>query len=219
MIATHNRERLMLAIFSALCVLIFLFRVYFTQLHTFMFLNWNLLLAAIPYLLTSSFVQNKEVKPLVFIPVLLCWLLFFPNAPYILTDLFHLKPRAASPIWLDLVLILAYAWTGLLFGFYSLRHLQAVLIQYRPALQVSLLIATLLFISSFGIYLGRYLRWNSWDMITHPQELAGALWHRFAFPLQHRQTWGMTFFLGIVLNMMYWSLTMPGIYHKPATKA
>ena len=134
------------------------------------------------------------------------WLLFFPNAPYILTDLFHLRyDQLSMPIWFDLVLILAYAWTGLLFGFLSLWDIERLLAEWVHPKLVTALSVSLLFLGSFGIYLGRYLRWNSWDLITEPFRLIYDIGDRIVNPFEHPRAWGMTISMGIFLNMIYWS--------------
>jgi len=138
----------------------------------------------------------------------LSWLAFFPNAPYILTDLFHLNHGAAMPMWFDLVLILAFAWTGILFGFLSLWDFEKLLKTKLSRKWIPLISVGLLFLSSFGIYLGRYLRWNSWDLIHRPFSIFQDVSDRVLYPLEHTRTWGVTFFMGILLVLMYVSFRL-----------
>ena len=133
-------------------------------------------------------------------------MLFFPNAPYILTDLFHLKSRTSSPIWFDLVLILSFAWTGLLFGFISLSHIERMIGNFCKPLLKNSIVMGLLFLSSFGIYLGRFLRWNSWHIVNKPTGLFNDIADRILAPTAHPRTWGVTIFFGILLNMIYFSI-------------
>jgi uncharacterized membrane protein len=173
-------------------------------------LNWNLFLAAIPWLLTTAFnifpkIRKSKVCLLLFLPV---WLLFFPNSPYILTDLFHLSKGYAAPNWFDLILILSYAWTGLLFGFYSLLEIESILSRFMHPMLIKAFSAFLLFLSGFGIYLGRYLRWNSWDMLAAPRELASNILERILNPSMYPGAWGMTFLMGVLLNVIYISFFM-----------
>src|SRR5215204_3638011 len=101
---------------TALCVTLVAFRVHYTSKVTFVFLVWNIFLAVIPYAISTLLVLYHEKinnRWMLAIPFLL-WLCFFPNAPYILTDLFHLKPRPGVPYWYDLALILFFAWNGLM---------------------------------------------------------------------------------------------------------
>jgi len=109
------------------------------------------------------------------------------------------------PIWFDLVLILSFAWVGLLFGFMSLWDIENILSQMIDKRLMPLITLGLLFLGSFGIYLGRYLRWNSWDIIREPFELFYDISDTLINPFGHARTWGMTLFMFIFLSMIYWS--------------
>jgi uncharacterized membrane protein len=166
-------------------------------------MNWNLFLAFLPWL-ASSFITIKEVKSkLAHISLIVAWALFFPNAPYILTDLFHLTDIHSAPIWYDLILILSYSWSGLLYGFLSLMDIEELLKIYVKPSIVKYLSVSFLFLSCFGIYLGRFLRWNSWDLISAPFGLFNDVYDRFVDPTAHSRTWGLTILLGFLLNIMY----------------
>lgn len=203
----RSKEIIFLLSLSVFCLALSVFRFMYTGSKMFLFLNWNLFLAFIPWfagILLRLKPGEKQHKGMMVAFVLL-WLAFFPNAPYILTDLFHLRRQSEVPIWFDLTLILSYAWTGLLFGFFSLLDVQAALQHFLPAKKVRVVPVVLLFISGFGIYLGRYLRWNSWDIIQQPLALLTDISNRFIDPAHHPRTWGMTFFLGLLLNVMFYS--------------
>ncbi len=205
----HKRLNLvlLLAAMSFSSFLLSLFRVYYTGSALFLFLNWNLFLAFIPWLLTTIIVVNPNLqkKKLLLLAILFFWTLFFPNALYILTDLFHLRLNSLMPIWFDLVLILSFAWTGLLFGFISLIDIEKFLVAYANKKLISVISIFLLFTASFGIYIGRYLRWNSWDIIISPFSLIYDISDRIINPFAHPGTWGMTILMGLLLNMFYWS--------------
>jgi len=138
--------------------------------QTFMFLNWNLFLAWIPYLLALSlpYFYKKFNSKILIVGVLFFWLLFFPNAPYILTDFLHLKKRIGIPLWYDVMLFLSFAWTGLILGYLSLLEVQLFLRNFFSKNTVYFTSVIVLLLSGFGIYLGRVQRWNSWDIITNP---------------------------------------------------
>ena len=187
------------------------FRYVYSETKTFLFLNWNLFLAFIPWALTSiAVIKPVLCKSKITIFILLgLWLLFFPNAPYILTDLFHLRLKGLSmPIWFDLALILSFAWTGLMFGFLSLLDIEAITGKYIKPVYTILLSILLLFIGSFGVYIGRYLRWNSWDIITEPFKLIYDIGDRIINPFEHTRTWGMTITMGIFLSIVYLSFRL-----------
>ncbi len=205
----HNRLNLtlLLAIMSFSSFLLSLFRVYLTGSALFLFLNWNLFLAFIPWLFTTIIIikPNLQKNKLILFGLLFLWTLFFPNALYILTDLFHLRVSSLMPIWFDLVLILSFAWTGLLFGFMSLIDIEKLLLEYTNTRIITFISVFLLFVASFGIYIGRYLRWNSWDLIISPFSLLYDISDRIFNPFAHPGTWGMTILMGLLLNMFYWS--------------
>jgi uncharacterized membrane protein len=195
---------------SILCFGFSIFRFIYTDTKVFLFLNWNLFLAFIPWAVTSMAILKPGIqryKITIFI-LLVIWLLFFPNAPYILTDLFHLRLKSAMPKWFDLILILSFAWTGLVFGYLSLWDIEKILSKSLSQIWISLISVCLLFIGSFGIYLGRYLRWNSWDIINEPFNLIYDISDRLINPFDHPRTWGVTLFMGIFLNMIYWTFRL-----------
>jgi len=142
------------------------------------------------------------------VPVLGSWILFFPNAPYILTDLFHLRVNTKVPIWYDLVLILSFAWTGLLYGLISLFDIERILGVFIHKKIVTIISVFLLFVSGFGIYIGRFLRWNSWDILQAPGALLNDVADRFLNPASHPRTWAVTILMGVFLNMIYWSMRL-----------
>jgi uncharacterized membrane protein len=203
-------ETIFLGIITFFCFGVSLFRFVYTDTKVFLFLNWNLFLAFIPWALTSLVIIKPKYQKsrLTMIVLLGSWLLFFPNAPYILTDLFHLRLKSSMPIWFDLILILSFAWTGLLFGFFSLWDIEKLLHNFMKRTYVIIISVVLLFIGSFGIYVGRFLRWNSWDILTEPFKLIYDIGDRFINPFEHPRTWGMTIFMGLFLNIIYLSFRL-----------
>ena len=210
-----DKDRLNETIFmfalAVFCFCFSAFRYVYSDTKNFLFLNWNLFLAFIPWALTSIAILKPALcKSKITIFILLgSWLLFFPNAPYILTDLFHLRLKNLSmPIWFDLVLILSFAWTGLMFGFLSLWDIETILSKSIKHSYMTLISILLLFVGSFGIYIGRYLRWNSWDIITDPFKLIYDIGDRVVNPFGHARTWGMTITMGIFLSIVYLSFRL-----------
>jgi uncharacterized membrane protein len=200
-------ETVFMLIAAVFCAGISVLRCIYTGTRIFLFLNWNLFLAFVPWALTSLVVIKPVIQrsKIILGILLIAWLLFFPNAPYILTDLFHLRQRSTMPIWYDLLLILSFAWTGLLFGFLSLWDIERILNKFMKPVFITMLSTVFLFIGSFGIYIGRYLRWNSWDILTDPLELMYDISDRVVNPFVYPGAWGMTLFMGLFLNLLYWS--------------
>lgn len=207
---------ILLIAMTLFCFAISITRYLITDTKVFLFLNWNLFLALIPWTISSLMLINNLNKKLPLVLLIISWVLFFPNSPYILTDLFHLRLHGSAPVWFDLVLILSFAWTGLVYGLTSLMDIEKMLSNYLNRKWTNTIIVSFLFLAGFGIYLGRYLRWNSWDIIQNPLGLAGDIIDRFINPFSHPRTWGMTLLMGILLNMIYFSIKF--IKVKPELK-
>jgi len=135
--------------------------------------------------------------------VFVVWLSFLPNASYIITDIFHLKQQKVIPLWFDLLLVISFAVNGMLLFFLSINDMHRLLL-IRVSRRVTWLVTILvLFLSGFGIYLGRFLRWNSWDVISNPQLLLVDIIERIKDPLSHPRTWGVTIGFGILFLLGY----------------
>lgn len=180
-------------------------RVIYTGELTLVFLIWNLFLAFLPFVFSRRLRLHRPGS-LNLGKLLLC-LLFLPNAPYILTDLFHLKGRGYDLLWFDTLLIANFAWTGLLFYFYSLRHLQKFMQPLFGKNFIAGVLIALSMLNGFGIYIGRYLRFNSWDILTQPFSLVHEIAALFLQPWVHPQAWGMTVLYGIFLYLGYWQFS------------
>ncbi|MBI1288515.1 MAG: DUF1361 domain-containing protein [Flavobacteriales bacterium] len=201
-----NELRLLIS-FSTLSVALISARIFYTDSITYLFLTWNLFLAAIPYLLALG-LSDKRTWPHRFynVAVIGLWILFFPNAPYIFTDLFHLQFSRSSIIWYDTFLILTLAWTGILFGYMGLARIEQKLRSMMGAFSARLSVYLMLFVSAFGVYIGRYMRFNSWDVLTDPTGLFMEVSSHVLDPFTHPRSWGMTIVFGLFLSLLYASL-------------
>ncbi len=203
-----NRLIKILAVSSAMSLMLLYCRILWLENFYFTSLVWNLFLAWIPFvfalLLTEAGRKSKSNFKLV---CLFCgWLIFWPNSPYIITDLFHLQTHQGIPLWFDLVLIFSFAWNGLLLGYASLFEIHDFLKFRFPTNFVNAIIVLLITLCSFGIYLGRYPRWNSWDIVTNPVDLFSDILNLLLHPLNNPRMVGVTFFFSVFLLMTYWTL-------------
>jgi uncharacterized membrane protein len=206
----HSFKFILMAFFSFVCSLIFV-RFLFTNNVAFFFIIWNLFLAWIPYFISSYFQKIYSAKSWKQILVLLTWLLFFPNALYIVTDLIHLNDKTNVPKWFDAVIIFSACVLGLMMAFISLLRVEHFFEHRFGNKKVNLFIFAILFIASFGVYLGRFLRWNSWDVIGNPTALFLSIVDRIFYPFHHLQTWGITFIFTVLFYLLYLSIKkMPG---------
>lgn len=202
-------QQLLIVFLSVIIGMIFC-RVLYSGSLRYIFLLWNLFLAWIP-LQVSLYVQ-KENPVIKSTALLFTWLLFFPNALYIITDLVHLEANTNVPLWYDAVLLFMAATTGLIMAFVSLFNIESFLARRMSLLLVNRLVIIALFLGSFGVYLGRFLRWNSWDIISNPLALFEEIGIRFLFPFEHYRTWAVTFLLTAFFSLLYF-----GIKKIPAT--
>lgn len=195
---------------SLLAVGLFAARVYRSYSRTYVFLVWNLFLAWIPYLssLWADYLHQRHPRRwwYLVIPGAL-WLAFFPNAPYIVTDFWHLQERAPIPMWYDIGLLSAFAWTGLFLAVFSLRTMQRLVRHYVGFILSWLFVIAILGLGGLGVYLGRFLRWNSWDLFLRPRGVLGDVAVRLINPWNHPQALGVTCLFAAILLICYLTLT------------
>jgi uncharacterized membrane protein len=169
------------------------------------YLVWNLFLAWIPLVFALVVYDGvrRGVGALPLIAAGALWLLFFPNAPYLVTDLKYLGEFDGAPLWYDVVLLSTGAWAGLALGFISLYLMHAVAFRLWGALNAWLAVAAALVLSSFGIFLGRFERWNSWDVFTNPGPRARQLLEGLANPLDYPKALAVTAVFTAFLGSTY----------------
>jgi uncharacterized membrane protein len=213
---------LALIIASGTSVALVLARIVWTGNVNYSFLVWNLFLAWLPMifaLLACESYQHRSVRSLRFLGLAAAWLLFFPNAPYIFTDLIHLTTHFYRHFWVDLSLILLCALTGLVLGFVSLYLMQSVVRQMLGRAASWVFIGVVAALSGFGIYLGRILRFNSWDVLFKPRQLYHGIGHWVADPLASSTSFAFPVLFAtfvFVTYLMLFALTHLQEAQKPA---
>ncbi|TAD92469.1 MAG: DUF1361 domain-containing protein [Bacteroidetes bacterium] len=198
---------------AALVLLLWFARYVATGSPRYFFLVWNLFLAATPLIIAVLAKRYRLQGPLL-VAASVVWLLFFPNAPYIITDLYHLDHLApvAPQLWYDPLMVFVAAYTGLKMGFVSLGIMEQL---WRPLLRPArqtpltpwlhtLALGAVFLATGFGLYAGRVLRWNSWDVVSQPVALIKSVGQQLFFPLQHQQAWQFTCLYAGVLMVLYW---------------
>ncbi len=155
---------LALAVASALCVSLVEFRSRYDHDSFYRFLDWNLFLAWIPVAFAvSAYEFARRGHGLIATALGVLWLLFFPNAPYMLTDFIHLHESLTTPLWYDGLMLSAFAWTALLLGFFSLYLMQTLWRRSAGSPLSWFGVVAVLALGSLGVYIGRYIGFNSWD--------------------------------------------------------
>ena len=173
---------------------------------TYFFLLWNLFLAWIPYLCSLwadrfDARRSRNTRRIV-LPSLL-WLAFFPNAPYILTDIWHLQARHPIPLWYDASLLSVFALAGLFLAVFSLRTMQRLVRSYGGSLVGWIFVLLAVTLAGLGVYLGRFLRWNSWDLLLHPHLVFGDVVVRLTNPMDHPRAIAFTVLSAAILLVCY----------------
>lgn len=199
-------RRLVLPVILMGIAMVFLRNLY-SGTQSYLFLLYNLFLGSIS-LFMSYWIQQLVVTKVRWFALLipLCiWLLFLPNAPYLVTDLLHLSESHHRMVWFDTLMILCFAITGLFLGIYPVKMLADLVAEKWGPFKATYFVTFSLLSAAFGMYLGRYHRFNSWDLIQHPLSLISAIADRFMHPAQHPRTWGMTLMFGVFLHIVYYA--------------
>lgn len=219
--ALHFRFRVSLTsmyllFLSGFCFSLLTLRMLYTGTFEYRFMGINLLLAWIPWYFANTLAgtgpgRNTFLKPILFF----LWLIFFPNAAYMITDLIHLPEFPSAPVWFDCIMLLSFAWCGVLLGLYSLQKLHAGYLANTSRRFRLLLIFSLFFLCGIGIYLGRFERWNSWDLLVKPATMIRAFTQLVTDPQSLLTMLAMAFVFAGFLSILYLKL-MPGINKNKA---
>jgi uncharacterized membrane protein len=176
------RNRYTIAVFvllnfaCAVCIGLVAARVAYTESGRHLGLIWNLFLAWIPFILAyiAHTISWRRIWLYLVIPVIaFLWLIFFPNAPYMLTDLQDLaRGSAGAPLWYDVIIVVWCSWTGMLLGVISLYLMQDIVHRTFGRFMGWAFVFIVSALSSFGVYIGRFARLNSWNILQNPTETA-----------------------------------------------
>ncbi|MBE3031679.1 MAG: DUF1361 domain-containing protein [Actinobacteria bacterium] len=199
-------------------------RMVYSQTAHYWFLMWNLTLAWVPlvfagvaYTLASA---RRAVLYALIVVAALVWLVFFPNAPYILTDFLHLGSMGdIVPGWYDVLMLFWFAWTGLLLGVVSLYLMQDIVARAFGGAAGWAFVIAAAGLGSFGIYLGRFLRLNSWDLLRRPMPLAGELYGRVTDRASQPRLLGFTLLFALLFLFIYAAVYIFAKLTKPGAHA
>lgn len=195
---------------SLFSVGLMIFRIIYTGHLLFSFLVWNLFLAFAPYAISKHMSIASTSNKWKFFLYTFVWLLFIPNAFYIITDLFHLDMNEDVPLWYDLALLLSFVWSGILFGVLSVRQMEKLFERNFNKKFDLLFILPVMALNGFGVYIGRYLRFNSWDVLTSPFQLVNDIVYLFIHPIRNRFDWSMIVCYTILLTLIYYTIKKLG---------
>jgi uncharacterized membrane protein len=183
-------------------------RVFIFQTEYTLYLFWNIFLALLPFAVSSFLLayhrKGKLATPL-FIIGGIVWVLLLPNAPYIITDMIHVGHNRSTLALYDTFLFFSFAWAGILLAFYSISHIEEILENRYAKRTVSILIPLIMLLASFGMYLGRFLRFNTWDILSSHMTVLGNAWSIISQPANYAEAYVFTGTAFIFLSLSYWA--------------
>lgn len=194
---------------TILAVVLNVLRVIIWGKMSLIYILWNIFLAFIPFFISFillSLSKEKKLSKIIFIIGFIIWMLFIPNAPYIVTDFIHLGEIRSVPMLYDIFLIFSSASVGLMLGFHSFFHIEQIIkTKYSPRI-TSLIMGLIMIIISFGIYLGRFMRFNSWDVFVNHTSLIKNVWRIFSQSTANTEVFLYTglFFFFLYLSYKAW---------------
>ena len=185
---------------SVISIGLFAARATTSESGRYAFLVWNLFLAWIPFgFAWIAYSSTHLPKPVMVLLVGLCailWLIFFPNAPYILTDFQHLaRLNGEAPVWYDVIMLLWFSWNGVFLGVISLYFMQRVVARWLGSILSWAFVVGVTVLSSLGVYVGRFMRWNSWDVMFDPLGMPGEFLHTVSRTQERTLTFSFLFAL------------------------
>jgi uncharacterized membrane protein len=192
---------------TSLCLGLIALRAWHYRNSVQIWLVWNLFLAWLPALgAFTAYNLNRWPTRLRWLPIIgisALWLLFLPNAPYLVTDIIHLRPHQGVPLWYDLITLVAFAWTGSFLGLVSLFLMQSLVRRTVGSAASWVFVIAVLALNGVGIYLGRFLRWNSWDVFFNPASLFYDLLEALSHPREHLQTIAFAGLFTLLFSAVY----------------
>ena len=203
LIQTRFKTLVLVTIALIFSIILLMVRMKLNKSYFFLFLIWNVFLAIIPYTITMYLNTKPNISKIKLAFWSLVWLAFLPNAPYIVTDLIHIKIGNHSLLWLDVLVVLSFALSGLLLFFISIMDMQKLLKSKFEKLPVEAVSIVIIFLCGFGVYLGRFLRYNSWEIISQPHLLFKDIITIIFSPFQHFEAWLFTLGFGAFLVVGY----------------
>ena len=185
-------------------VIVLMVRMKLNKSFFFLFLIWNVFLAIIPYTITMYLNTKPNLSKFKLGFWFIVWLAFLPNAPYIVTDLIHIRIGNDNMLWLDVLVVLSFALSGLFLFYLSVLDMQRLISENFKRIPIGTVTPMVLFLCGFGVYLGRFLRYNSWEIISQPQVLFLDIINIVIAPFQNFEAWLFTLGFGMFLTVGFW---------------
>lgn len=205
----------MLAVAIAFTMTLLVVRVLRYHDNVYIFYIWNTFLGVLPLVFSRQLAGLSRIN-LRSLILMACWLVFFPNAAYMVTDIFHFSERPPVPLWYDLLIVSSAAWNGLLLGIISLMQVENFLVRHLKGLWVKAIVLVSFVLCGYGVYIGRYLRFNSWDAVTNPETLFFTVAGHVVKPYNHLGAWAFSIGFGGMFGIIYYTLQQLHHHKKSA---
>jgi uncharacterized membrane protein len=197
-----------IVILTILAVVLNILRITIWEKFSFVYILWNIFLAFIPYIVSSlllTYFKAEKFNRVIFIAGLFVWLIFIPNAPYLVTDFIHLGEIRSVPMIYDVFLLFSSAVVGLILGFHSFFHIEQIIRIKFSSKITGIIMSMIILMISFGMYLGRFLRFNSWDIFVNHTSLIKNVWKIFSKSNSFLEVCFYTLLFFFFLILSYWS--------------
>jgi uncharacterized membrane protein len=204
-----------MGLLSGLCLVLFFLRIAMTGVVRYWFVPENLALAWLSFVfgwLLYLGLTKRRWLSWQNIVLSILWLGFLPNSWYVLTDFVHLSPTSEISQIYDIVLMSSLTLCGFILGFTSLYMMHNEFLKRRSLRASHVTVAAILLLSSFAIYLGRDLRWSTWDVVANPSGIILDVSDRVIDPFGHPRAFNVTALFFIFLGAIYlaiWILFRP----------
>lgn len=205
--AAIRRLLVLMILSNGLSVALYLARVAAADTYRYWFLIWNLFLAWLPLAFAALLIirlRRKGWGHWQNIALSFLWLGFLPNSFYVLSDLIHLRSTGEVSLLYDAVMFTSFVFNAFLAGYMSVFLVHMALQHRRHLRDYAHAIIGLVFLAcGFAIYLGRYMRWNSWDVLVNPAGILFDVSDNIINPLAHPQVFVTTATFFALLSVSY----------------
>lgn len=198
---------------NAVSVVLFILRLIGAENFRYWFMLWNLFLAWVAPLIAWWLVARlKHTKWATWQNVVLTvlWLGFLPNSFYMVSDLIHIQQTGEVSIIFDAVLFASFILNGFVAGYIGTFMVHRELAKRLPTNRVWACVIGIFALSGYAIYLGRVLRWNTWDALLQPAALLFDVSDVILNPLGHIQAFVVTASFTLLITCFYvlaWEFT------------
>lgn len=195
-----------LGVATLLCAFFYGLRLWQLGALAFSYLPWNLFLAWIPLglsMLLLKYLRQHAWSDWPGLTLSIIWLLFLPNSFYLVSDYIHLQDVSPASALYDSVMFTMFVITGMLLGYSSLAQVHLEFRKRLTRLRAGVFVTIILLLCSLAMYIGRDLRWNSWDVLASPSGLLFDLSNRFVHLSQYKEMIGTVALFFAFLTGLY----------------